>query len=329
MKSLAFDGDYKVTSPYGWRTDPITGLRSFHDGIDVATPMRTPLKAREAGTVRTATVDDYGGKYIQVKMSDGRGYWQLHLDEMIVKKGATVKKGQLIGYSGNTGNSTGSHTHFGLQSNAEVWNSNIDPLTFFTLEVTESAQFKKGDKIIFTDVQNIRVGSGTSYEVNSQSVAGQTGFIYDNPRVADGYTWYDIHKDDGKTGWCADVDKFKLYSEDDMINAELQKQVETLTKEVVGLNQTITDQNKIIETLNKQVAIALQGIENLTAEKEQLNKDITEQIDKYESLKKEKNKIEAEKNEAVQELKDNQNITGASIGELFAEIWKRIMRSAK
>lgn len=205
MKSIAFDGDFRISSPYGWRTDPITGARAFHNGIDVATPMRTPIKARESGTVRISTKDSYGGLYIQVKMNDGRGYYQLHLDESCVKVGQSVSQGQLLGYSGNSGNSTGPHTHFGLQTDATVWGSCIDPTDFFTLQY-EPARFSKGDVLVFTDIQNIRKGSGTNYEVIRQSTKGETFTVVDNPRVANGYTWYDTGN-----GWAADVNKFEKY----------------------------------------------------------------------------------------------------------------------
>lgn len=205
MKSTAFNGDYPITSPYGWRSDPFTGVRAFHNGIDVRTPMRTPIYANESGTVRISTKDSFGGLYVQIRLSNGQGYYQLHLDESMVKVGQKVNKGQLIAYSGNSGNSTGPHTHFGLQSDATVWKSSIDPTAFFTL-VVDTPRFKKGDTLIFTDIQNIRKGSSTKYEIIRQNVIGEIFTIVDNPRFADGYTWYDTGN-----GWCADVNKFKSY----------------------------------------------------------------------------------------------------------------------
>lgn len=71
--------------------------------------------------------------------------------------------------------------------------------------------FKIGTKIEFTAIQNIRSGSGTSYRITGQTKVGQLGVIKDGPRVADGYTWWDIQFEGGGTGWVAEVGKFKVY----------------------------------------------------------------------------------------------------------------------
>jgi len=211
MKSLAYNGDFELGSLYGWRTHPITGVRTFHDGVDIPMPENTPLFARESGTVRVATTDKYGGKYVQVKMDDGRGYFYLHLNRIDVVVGQRVSKGQQLGLSGSTGQSTGAHTHFTLQANAEVWNSSVDPIAFFSLSIA-AARFKKGDVLVFTDIQNIRKGSSTTITTNEtnkiirQSIPGEIFTVVDLPRQADGYNWYDTGN-----GWAADVNKFEMY----------------------------------------------------------------------------------------------------------------------
>ena len=205
MKSFAYNGDFELGSLYGWRIHPITGVRTFHDGVDIPMPENTPLFAREEGIVRVAKPDKYGGLHVQIKMDDGRGYFYLHLNRIDVSVGQRVSKGQQLGLSGNTGQSTGAHTHFTLQANAEVWNSSVDPIAFFSLSIAEP-RFKKGDVLVFTDIQNIRKGSGTTFGVIRQSTPGEIFTIVDNPRQADGYNWYDTGN-----GWAADVNKFERY----------------------------------------------------------------------------------------------------------------------
>ena len=66
MKSVAWKGDHPITSYYGWRTNPISGVRSFHDGVDVSMPVGTELYSLVNGKVRIAKADANGGKYIKL-----------------------------------------------------------------------------------------------------------------------------------------------------------------------------------------------------------------------------------------------------------------------
>ena len=111
-----FDYQTIETSPFGHRTHPVTGRDSFHSGIDFSMPVGTPLIAIADGEI-IAKEDDLNGKYIQLLFTTEQGTKGLaiycHCSKMTKKK--TVKAGDIIGYSGNTGRSTGPHLHFGLK----------------------------------------------------------------------------------------------------------------------------------------------------------------------------------------------------------------------
>ncbi|MFW6205340.1 MAG: peptidoglycan DD-metalloendopeptidase family protein [Actinomycetota bacterium] len=110
-----------ITSPYGMRTHPITGVHKLHDGTDFSTGCGTPIKAAASGTVQWA---EYRGGYgNQVLVDHGSvGGTPLmtsysHLSQFAVSPGATVSQGQVIAYAGTTGYSTGCHLHFMVYAN--------------------------------------------------------------------------------------------------------------------------------------------------------------------------------------------------------------------
>ncbi len=117
---LPFDTDiYTITSPYGERTDPITGEKSFHNGIDVV-PTSSNIVAIADGTVVVSEVQESGGESVFIEHKIGgqvyrSGYHHLKENSRVVKVGDVVKQGQQIGVMGSTGRSTGPHLHFSLQ----------------------------------------------------------------------------------------------------------------------------------------------------------------------------------------------------------------------
>lgn len=122
--NLPFKDDYypTITSPFGWRKIPFP---SYHNGVDWGCPVGTPLYAVDDGSVVHA-VDQYGGLFAQLNTDNG--YWHyVHLDKF--GKAGSVKKGDLIGYSGNTGKSTGAHLHLGFNYKGK-W---VDPIPFLNL----------------------------------------------------------------------------------------------------------------------------------------------------------------------------------------------------
>ena len=122
-----FEGDWPITQKYG---DTITS--SFHTGIDYGCPEGTPILASNNGTVMVAKTDQSSnggyGKYVIIQHSDGKSTLYGHLKHFIVYPGQTVKQSEVIGYSGNTGNSTGPHLHFEARRIWHDYRSFFDPM---------------------------------------------------------------------------------------------------------------------------------------------------------------------------------------------------------
>ena len=112
----------RFTSPFGYRIHPIYGYRKMHNGVDLAAPKGTPVKAAKAGTVVATSYGSSAGYYVQISHGDGFQSKYLHLTHYIVKSGQYVTQGQVIGYVGSTGASTGPHLHFGILYNGEYVN---------------------------------------------------------------------------------------------------------------------------------------------------------------------------------------------------------------
>lgn len=105
---------YTISSPYGWRVDPIDGSRSLHTGLDIAgTGLGSPVYASDNGTVIKSEYNGAGyGNYIVINHNNGYYTSYAHMNERISNIGDTVAKGQVIGYVGQTGRATGPHLHF-------------------------------------------------------------------------------------------------------------------------------------------------------------------------------------------------------------------------
>ena len=105
----------RVTSPFGKRVHPITKVTRVHNGVDFGANAGTPIYATRAGTVTTAAYQAGGaGYYVRINHGDGFGSIYMHMTNYIVKTGQKVEQGQVIGYVGSTGLSTGAHLHFGV-----------------------------------------------------------------------------------------------------------------------------------------------------------------------------------------------------------------------
>lgn len=106
---------YTLTSPFGMRLHPVLGYYRMHNGIDMACNQGTPIYATRAGTVTTASYQAGGaGNYVSINHLDGFASIYMHMTHYVVSAGQTVSQGQLIGYVGSTGISTGPHLHFGI-----------------------------------------------------------------------------------------------------------------------------------------------------------------------------------------------------------------------
>lgn len=106
---------YTITSPFGMRVHPILGYELMHNGIDMACSQGTSIYATRAGTVTTASYQAGGaGYYVSINHLDGFSSIYMHMTHYVVSAGQSVSQGQLIGYVGSTGLSTGPHLHFGI-----------------------------------------------------------------------------------------------------------------------------------------------------------------------------------------------------------------------
>ncbi len=111
-----------ITSWFSWRRDPFSGRNSFHTGLDIGVPMRTPIGASMEGTVEDVGYSPIMGKFVMLRHSGGWKTLYAHMDSAIVQRGQYVQRGARIGYSGNTGYSTGPHVHFSVYKNGKPVN---------------------------------------------------------------------------------------------------------------------------------------------------------------------------------------------------------------
>lgn len=118
----------RMASGFGMRVHPIYKVRKMHTGCDFSAPRGTPVYATGDGMV-SLVKSEYGGYGKQIEIDHGFGYVTkyAHLDEFEVKKGQKVKRGEIIGYVGNTGSSTAPHLHYEVIKD----NKKVNPMNFF------------------------------------------------------------------------------------------------------------------------------------------------------------------------------------------------------
>lgn len=115
-----------ITDAYGWRINPISGQRSFHHGTDFAASSGTAIYASRSGTVTDAGYDDVYGYSVTINHGDGYSTLYAHMTNYVVSTGDYVTQGQVIGYVGSTGWSTGPHLHFSIYYNG----SSVNPMNY-------------------------------------------------------------------------------------------------------------------------------------------------------------------------------------------------------
>lgn len=142
-----------VSSYYGYRINPVTGAEQLHRGVDIAVPTGTTVLASMDGTVTTAAYDSYYGNYVVIEDSKGYCTKYAHMDTLSVSAGQTVKHGDTIGTTGNTGSSTGSHLHIECLYNGEYYN----PLFYF----------EAGEGTLYGEVPGAGSGGGNAIPPDS------------------------------------------------------------------------------------------------------------------------------------------------------------------
>lgn len=124
--------DYTMSSGYGYRRDPIYGTTKFHEGLDFAAKLGTPVFATADGTIKEA--DRMSGYGNCIEISHGFNYITryAHLSEILVKPGQNIKRGEVIGKVGSTGKSTGPHLHYEVRYKDEPQN----PVNYYFMDLT-------------------------------------------------------------------------------------------------------------------------------------------------------------------------------------------------
>ena len=136
----------RMASGYGWRSDPFTKARKKHYGMDFTAPRGTPIYASGDGKIIRADQRSSGyGKHVRI--DHGFGYVSLyaHMSKYNVRKGQKVKRGDLIGFVGNTGRSQAPHLHYEISKNGKK----INPINFYTgnLSPEEFAAMQKAAQV--------------------------------------------------------------------------------------------------------------------------------------------------------------------------------------
>lgn len=124
--NMAFPIHAAVTSPFGWRRHPIFGIRKFHTGVDLAGPNHSSIKASDSGNVLYSGWYGGYGKVVIVNHGNGLATLYAHMSKVNASAGQNVSKGDVLGYEGSTGFSTGPHLHFEVRVDGKPNN----PLNF-------------------------------------------------------------------------------------------------------------------------------------------------------------------------------------------------------
>jgi murein DD-endopeptidase MepM/ murein hydrolase activator NlpD len=161
-------GGGRLASRFGYRVHPIFKSRRLHTGVDLASPSGTPIYASGDGVVERAQWVSGYGRFVELKHVNGFETAYGHMSRIAdgMKPGVKVRQGQVIGYVGSTGNSTGNHLHFEIKVNGRF----VDPLSVklprdHSLPSQDSGAFKQTiaqiNDLMQRDAAPIRVAAAT------------------------------------------------------------------------------------------------------------------------------------------------------------------------
>ena len=187
-----------------------------HNGIDYGIPNGTPISAAAAGTVAAVSFENGGyGNYVKLSHTDGsKTYftYYAHLASAAVSAGQKVKAGTVVGFSNNTGASTGPHLHFGLKIDGQnpAYKGYVDPIPYFSTDdstdtgeppsggtdVPDAVALKSLSLEVTAEVLNVRNGPGIEYTIVGQL---QKGTKITGKRLQSKSVW--VEYEPGK--WCA------------------------------------------------------------------------------------------------------------------------------
>lgn len=163
-------GDVRVSSHYGYRIHPTTGRKTLHRGMDYAVNVGAPIYAPADGVVEVVRPSNEGsGNFIRLQHSYGFSSSYSHLQKFAVKSGDFVEKGALIGYSGNSGISTGPHLHYEIRFVGRP----LDPRAFHEWNAENFEELFKKERGIRWDslVSKIENRVSSQLQLSSQKVA--------------------------------------------------------------------------------------------------------------------------------------------------------------
>lgn len=119
-----------ITSTFGYRRSPFTGVREMHEGIDIAAPVGTPIGAAADGVVSFSGPLAGRGNVVLIEHGHGFTTFYGHTSRNVVREGQRVRRGDIVAYVGNTGRSTGPHVHFEVQVNGTA----VNPMKYIVEE---------------------------------------------------------------------------------------------------------------------------------------------------------------------------------------------------
>ena len=250
----------KVTSDFGWRTHPITGKKSHHDGVDLISGTgNRNLFGIEDGYVQLTVTNQsnaksgYGNRiWIRYPRID-RSVMYAHCEKILKKKGDTMKKGDIVAIEGKTGAATGVHLHFGMTKiGSDEW---LNPQTYDYQPpnvVTPDVKRDENKDQIKVVTTQLRVRKNHDTKSDILGVAKENGiYNYYETFKDDKYTWYRIA--DGQ--WVAnDGEWLEVYpkkeSEDKKVIEELKKQLEEANAQINQLTARVEELELINSNLN-------------------------------------------------------------------------------
>jgi len=139
IQPICNDSLIRVSSGFGYRTHPVYNIRRFHSGMDFIANKGTKVYATGDGVVYKASTLRKGyGKHVIIKHKQGYSSLYAHLSKFNVYKGKKVKRGDVIGYVGNTGSSTGNHLHYEVIKNGRK----VNPVNYYFKDLSSDDYFK-------------------------------------------------------------------------------------------------------------------------------------------------------------------------------------------
>lgn len=191
-----FLGSYPITQRFGEKD-----TSAFHTGVDYALPEGTAVVAAEMGTVWRCEWDFSGyGNMVLIRHGDGSGSLYGHLSHWVVSVGQVVKKGEVIGFSGNTGNSTGPHLHFEVRTQADKADTIFDPLPVTRSEpdpkpvpvvLKEPAELPKAIRVVCPAGAKV---FSAGFEYSDGAIQGSRWVFTGETKRVNGYTYCQVYR---------------------------------------------------------------------------------------------------------------------------------------